>query len=223
VSPARITHSFAQAPKSVLTLAWLATACTRTVAPAETATDVSSARRSPPALSDTASDGAGESIFELPSRWTDAAGRATTLAALRGGPRVLAMIYTNCTSMCPLTLTAMQRIEQATDSTVRFVLVTLDPERDTPAQLAQYARDHGLAASRWTLLTGSPDATRELSAVLSLRYRKYSATDFAHSNTFFILDAHGVIARRHEFGNADASIALLLKLSRAASLPSTSK
>jgi len=72
---------------------------------------------------------------------TDHNGRAVTLADYRGKAVVLFFGYTHCPDVCPTTLSelaaAMQKLGPAAKD-VQVLFVTVDPERDTPALLAQY-------------------------------------------------------------------------------------
>jgi protein SCO1/2 len=133
-------------------------------------------------------------VYDLAATWRDQQGRERTLASLAGRPRVVAMIYTSCTTTCPLTVGEMKRVErEAGSADVGFVLVTLDPGHDGIARLAAFARDRALSPDRWTLLTGSDDSVRELAAALGVRYRRVSAAELAHSNTLTVLDASGAV------------------------------
>jgi protein SCO1/2 len=100
------------------------------------------------------------------------------------------MVYTHCSTTCPITVDQMKRIER-TSSDVGLVLVSLDPEHDSPHRLAEYAREHGLDGARWTILTGDAGDVRELAATLGVRYRRISPEELAHSNTVTLLDAAG--------------------------------
>lgn len=146
------------------------------------------------------------SLYDLTSTWTDQRGTARSLGSLRGRPRAIAMVYTHCTATCPLALGELKRIAAATDTSVGLVLVTLDPAHDTPSALATYARERGLDASRWTLLSGSDDDVRELAAALSVRYRTLGPDAIAHSNVITLLDANGVTVHQQSGfdGTADA-------------------
>lgn len=147
------------------------------------------------------------SIYDLGSRWRDQQGVERPLPSLAGRPRVLAMGYTHCTSSCPIAIAEMKRIEAATDTSVGLVLITLDPDHDTPAVLAEYARMRGLDASRWTLLTGAPDDVRELAATLGVRYRRLSPAELAHSNIITLLDAAGTVVHQQQgLGGRDETI-----------------
>ncbi len=97
--------------------------------------------------------------FEL----TDEASRVFGAAELRGRPYVADFVYTGCTGGCPLLTARMASLqEKLAETSVRLVTVTVDPARDTPARLAEYGRRAGADFSRWSFLTGSPEAVRDL-------------------------------------------------------------
>jgi len=137
------------------------------------------------------------SVYGLDAVWRDQRGVARQLSSLRGRPQVVAMIYTHCSTTCPFTVAEMKRIERESPRDAGFVLVSLDPARDDPARLAEFARERGLDPNRWTLLDGSDDAVRELATVLGVRYRRLSPEELAHSNALTLLDADGVVAWQH--------------------------
>ena len=151
----------------------------------------------PRVASGAATAGENYSVYDIDGRWRDQRGATRQLASLRGRPQVVAMIYTHCSTTCPFTVAEMKRIERESPREVGFVLVSLDPARDDPARLAEFARERGLDASRWTLLDGSDDAVRELATVLGVRYRRLSPEELAHSNALTLLDAEGGVAYQH--------------------------
>lgn len=151
------------------------------------------------------------SVYQLTSSWTDQHGRQRTLADLRGRPQAIAMVYTHCASACPRIVGDLKRLE-AEFPELGLVLVSIDPERDTPGRLQEFAAGSGLGA-RWTLLNGADGALMELAAVLGVRYRRVSATEFMHSNLITVLDAAGNIAYRQEsIGTTAGTIAALRAL-----------
>ncbi len=157
------------------------------------------------------------SVYDLGSTWRDQSGATRSLDSFRGRPQVVAMIYTRCTSTCPLAIVELKRLEAATDSSMGLLLVTLDPDADTPQVLAQYAREHGMTGPRWTLLSGSASDVRDLAATLGIRYRRLTPDDIAHSNLLTLLNAQGHVTRQHA-GLADDGL-----ISAAQSLASTAR
>ena len=142
------------------------------------------------------------SVHDLEARWRDQDGGERTLASLGGKARVISMVYTSCTHTCPMIVAEMKRVEAALPAEERgrvgFVLVSLDPARDTPAQLAKFASAMRLDPASWTLLTGDAGGVRELAALLGIRYRPEADAQISHSNTYLGLDPAGRIVHRQD-------------------------
>ncbi len=155
------------------------------------------------AAADGPADPAGHSVYRLPGTWRDQTGTPLSLGELAGRPRVVAFAYTSCAFACPRIVARMKGLEAATSDEVGFVLVSIDPERDTPERLADFARSSGLGPARWTLLSGDDDRILELSVLLGVKYRATGGGDFAHANVLTLLDRHGVPVERVEGLEAD--------------------
>lgn len=140
------------------------------------------------------------SLYLLDSTWTSDVGRTVKLGVLRGRPQVLAMVFTRCESACPVIVVDLQRIQRTLPPGLRdrvdFVLVSFDPERDTPEVLRAYRRQMQLGADHWTLLTGRPEDVRELAVLLGVNYQRDARGQFAHSNVITVLNAEGEIIHR---------------------------
>ncbi len=140
------------------------------------------------------------SVYNLESTWRDQHDRERTLASLAGRVQVVAMVYTHCGRTCPQVLLDMKRIEGSVagehPGEVGFVLVSIDPERDTPERLARFAEGARLDPARWTLLNGSDADVLELAALLGVKYRREGGTEFSHSNVLTVLDRNGEVAHR---------------------------
>jgi protein SCO1 len=94
----------------------------------------------------------------------DAGGQPVAFAALldAGGPVALQFIFTTCPAVCPVltsTLAAAEKALGPDGDRLRLLAVTIDPEHDRPALLADYARRFGIAPGgpRWRFLTGDRD------------------------------------------------------------------
>jgi len=158
----------------------------------------------------------GSSIYQSGSEWTDMDGKRVRLRSLRGRPVALAMVYTHCTTACPLILANLQLIESTMSPEARervwFVLASFDTERDRPAVLKKFAAAHELEPARWRLFHGDRAAVRELAMMLGVRYKQKPDGDFDHSNVITILDRDGVV--RHQqvgLGAAPTEPAALLE------------
>ena len=94
-----------------------------------------------------------DSLYQSETHWTNSRNEHVMLPTLAGKPQVLAFVYSHCLSMCPVIVADLQRVEQKLSADeraqVRFTLVTLDPDRDTPETMAKFLSTHKLAAERW--------------------------------------------------------------------------
>jgi protein SCO1/2 len=92
---------------------------------------------------------------------TDQAGRAYGTRELEGKVWVADFIFTACQEACPLLSQRMQELARRTKHLgpdFHLVSISVDPERDTPARLAEYAARYGANPVRWSFLTGPADA-----------------------------------------------------------------
>ena len=156
-----------------------------------------------PAASATLSAGdvlGADSLYQLESPWQTDDGRSLRLHQLRGRFQVLALIFTRCPGVCPTLVRELQSLEKALPAAAQgrtgFVLVTIDPEHDTPEVLREYRKKMGLAPERWTLLRGEPDDLRELAATLGFNYEPSGPSGFAHSRLITVLEPGGRIVHQ---------------------------
>lgn len=143
-----------------------------------------------------------DSLYTFDVTLTDQRGDSRTLASFAGRPVLLAMFYATCPSACPILIDSMKQLEARLPDDVRertqVLLVSLDPERDTPEVLAEAAARHRVDASRWTLARTDEDSVRDLAAVLGVAYKAQADGRIDHVSAVFLLDASGVIVERAE-------------------------
>lgn len=136
-------------------------------------------------------------LHDITSEWTTQDNRKVKLADFKNKAVIAAMIFTNCQSACPRITADIQRIEEAISkdklNDVSFVLITMDPNRDTPEQMTTFAKEHQLDLKRWTLLTGNESDVLEIANVLNVRINKTSDGNFDHSNIIHIINSKGNI------------------------------
>jgi protein SCO1/2 len=138
-----------------------------------------------------------DSIYQLPVRLTTQTGASANLDLYRGHPTLISMFYGSCPAACPMLITAMQIYESHLDepsrSRLRVLLVSFDPARDTPEQLARLARLHNSDPVRWTYANATETDVRRIAAMLGISYRKLPGGEFDHSLLITLLDAEGRI------------------------------
>ncbi len=142
------------------------------------------------------------SIYHLPSKWTTQNNREIELKDLKGNILVMVMIYTSCKAACPRLVADMRNIESkipgSDKNKVKLILVSIDPQTDTPQRLKEFAVENEMDTSQWIFLRGTEEATREFAAVLAVNYKKISPMDFSHSNIISVFDTQGVMVHQQE-------------------------
>ena len=114
---------------------------------------------------------------ELPVYWNapeftlvDQQGDTVRTADLEGTPWVASFVFTHCTSVCPVITHKMAALGDSLEAEgllgagARLVSFSVDPARDTPAVLREYAAGFGSRGpEHWMFLTGTPpEAVREM-------------------------------------------------------------
>lgn len=106
-------------------------------------------------------------LGQLPS-WSlvDDDGRPFGSDDLKGQVYIVSFFFTRCTSICPVIMRGMARLQQGYeargDEGIRLVSVTVDPEHDTPEVLRAYGKELSVHPARWTLVTGDSEKVRAL-------------------------------------------------------------
>jgi protein SCO1/2 len=135
---------------------------------------------------------------ERPFALTDHQGRPFTHADLRGKITLLYFGYTFCPDVCPTELGYVGRLMRALGpeaDQVRPVMVSIDPERDTPVLLAGFVSAFD---PRLVGLTGSPDDIRSLAKAYGVFAQRANVATakpgfylMDHTSTTFLLDRQG--------------------------------
>ena len=150
-----------------------------------------------------------ESIYQLPTQFTDTKGAKRVLADYRGKPVVVSMIFTHCEYACPVILEDLARFEESLTAAEReavdWLLISFDAKRDTPEVLAAYAKKNELNPEYWSLLHTEDAGVRETAAVLGVRYKETPTGGYSHANRITVLDAQGKIFHRLDGLNVDVS------------------
>ncbi|MCM4158324.1 SCO family protein [Antarcticibacterium sp. W02-3] len=142
------------------------------------------------------------SVFNLPATWTTQDNKDIELKDLQGKVLVMVMIYTSCKAACPRLVADMRNIEKQMPKKdldkVQFIMVSIDPETDTPGNLKKFAAENLMEEPHWMFLRGTPEDTREFAAVLAVSYKKITPIDFSHSNIISVFDKQGVMVHQQE-------------------------
>jgi protein SCO1/2 len=126
----------------------------------------------------------------------DPTGKTRTLADFRGKAVVVFFGYTQCPDVCPTTLSTlaetMKMLGPDADR-VQVIFITVDPERDTPALLAEYVPAFD---KRFLGLSGDAEATDRVAKEFKVIYQKQpgpTPTTYTmdHSAGLFVFDPQG--------------------------------
>lgn len=117
-----------------------------------------------------------------------------------GGKIIVAdFFFTSCPSICPTLTKNMKKLQSAfnkTDSIVRFVSFTVDPERDTVEKMKAYGDKYGINHDTWWMLTGPKQEIYDI-ALNEFKASVASSgeidTSFIHTEKFFLLDRDKVV------------------------------
>jgi protein SCO1/2 len=138
-----------------------------------------------------------ESLFNITSDWKTQDNKSIKIQSFQGKIVIAAMVFTHCEGACPRIVADIQRIEKSFTpeelKNIQFLLISMDPERDTPERCTEFAKEYKLNTN-WTLISSNDDATIEMANVLNVKVKKLSGGGFDHSNTIHIIDQQGLIS-----------------------------
>jgi protein SCO1/2 len=124
-------------------------------------------------------------------------GAPVALADFRGKVVAVTFIYTSCTSTCNVLTPTMSFVQDMLGrdfgTRIVFVSITVDPERDTPDVLKQYAETFGADLKGWAFLTGAPAAIRDVTRRYGVFASKTASGDVDHTFLTSIVDSRGFL------------------------------
>ena len=148
------------------------------------------------------SDPAFRAAFEL----TDHQGMIQTERDFAGRWMLIFFGFTNCPDVCPATLSEVAAVmdDLGTDSEkVQPIFISIDPERDTPAALAEFVP---LFDANILGLTGTPEQIADTSETFPIffeRIEEASAPDgytMGHTSHLFLFDTEAGFADSWPYG-----------------------
>jgi cytochrome oxidase Cu insertion factor (SCO1/SenC/PrrC family) len=117
--------------------------------------------------------------------------KPVTTQSLAGKPWIAEFVFTHCAGPCPRMTGQLAALQKELPANVKFVSFSVDPERDTPAVLKEYAKKFEADESRWRFLSGSKDAIFGVAKGMML-------TASPHSTRFVLIDGQGMIRQTYE-------------------------
>jgi len=143
---------------------------------------------------------------EIPApafRMTERSRKPVALDDLKGKVWVASFVFTRCSGPCPQVSATMARLQKELNlketADLRLVTFTVDPDRDTPNELREYANRYRADPEKWLFLTGPPE--EELHKLLKDGFKvtaqrstsKMPGDEFDHSSRLAVVDKQGMI------------------------------
>lgn len=169
---------------------------------------VASEGHRPAAAVETSTTSGFRADFEL----TDHTGLSKTAEAFRGRWMLVFFGFTNCPDVCPLGLSTIAQVMDGLSdesAAVQPLFITIDPERDTWAVLAEYVPQFGPGILG---LSGSPEQIKQTAENFKIFFQKSdedSAPDnytMSHTSSFLLFDPQGNFVRTYKSDQEPAQI-----------------
>lgn len=142
----------------------------------------------------------------------DQNGKQRRLSDFKGKVAIVFFGYTQCPDVCPTTLSALQETQKLLGKNadhVQVLFITLDPERDTVALLAQYVPSFNPS---FLGLRGSTAETEAVAKAFKVFYKKQEGSipesySIDHSTGSYVYDPAGRLRLYLKYGESPQHIA----------------
>ena len=138
----------------------------------------------------------GEAAIGGPFHLVDETGQPVDQHVLDGRWSAVFFGYTNCPDTCPATLQALNAAGQQLGGARRrfqVVFISVDPARDTPAEMRLYDTSQGYPAEGLLGLTGTPAQVASVAGAYHAFYKAGTGPNYAvqHSAAVYLMDPQG--------------------------------
>ena len=134
---------------------------------------------------------------------------------------VFTMVYTHCPDICPMTTHNMflvqEKLPENLKDKVKFVVISFDPNRDTPAVLKKFAEIREFGFDSWTLLSGDARNTNEVMLKFGIKaipadssYDENGELNYnvIHTDRISLIDQEGKLRANYKGSTADLNMIL---------------
>jgi protein SCO1/2 len=101
-----------------------------------------------------------------------------------------------------------KQIPKNLQNKIQYVMISIDPETDTPKKLKAFAIENQMDDEQWTFLQGNINSVREFANVLAVKYKQISPMDFSHSNIISVFDSQGELVHQQEGLGVDNNLTI---------------
>jgi len=138
--------------------------------------------------------------------FTNQNGKIITNEIYNGKVYIVEFFFTTCPSICPIMNENMVKIQNEFfgNPNLGIASFSIDPAKDTPSVLKEYAKKYKITNPNWHLLTGDKD---EIYKLANQGFNLYVGEDseveggFEHSGFFALIDQEGNIRSRKDENN----------------------
>lgn len=138
-----------------------------------------------------------DSLYQLESTWETQDGTKIQLRDLSGPVQIVGLMFTRCKAICPTLVLDMKSIQKQISwlrrREVHFLLVSIDPERDTPEKMKDYMGKMGLDQSAWTFVRSKPEDLTDLASLLGVKIAPLPDGGFSHTRIITVLGPNGQV------------------------------
>lgn len=122
-------------------------------------------------------------------------GETVSLTALRGKTVLLTFAFAHCRTICPALIeTGRAALDKLPAEQTVLLIITLDPQRDTPGALPELAKHWQLPKNAFAL-SGAPDAVEQtIKHFNMLAARNQANGDITHAAMFYLVSPDGILA-----------------------------
>lgn len=128
---------------------------------------------------------------------TDQGNQNFKFESFKGKVLLVDFAYTTCPDVCPLMTAAMRSVQDeltpAERKLVHLVMVTTDPEVDSPAVLASYAKRYRVDLSNWSFLTGDETSLAKVWKNFGVGVKRIARGLVDHTPLTALVDQKGVM------------------------------
>ena len=110
--------------------------------------------------------------------------------------------FTSCPSICPIMTANLMKIQDRFAHYDNFMILshTVDPTRDTPEKLKEYADNRKIDSKNWHFLTGEKDSLYSVAFdyLSSAMEDSLAEGGFLHTEYFVLVDKEGILRSRED-------------------------
>jgi protein SCO1/2 len=160
-----------------------------------------------------------QKLWQVPDfTLTERSGKPMSRADLAGKVWVADFFYTTCPGPCPMMTSRLSALQDKLGSQpdARLVSISLDPEKDTPDVLREYATRFK-AGSNWLFFTGDKAAIRTLSEKgfkLAAVEERNNPEPIIHSTKLVLVDRTGWVRGVYDGVGEDQTARLVADIER---------